>query len=331
MIADLLSNQQKDEQVLAPRQGEVPSAVATLLQQPSTTPAPAKPEYKGPTGAFGLKGTLRDVIGTIGDALLVGSGRKAMYAPQRAKEKQQEQLAQAGANFSNDPHGTVADLRRRGLFKEANALEKSLREKTAANYKIQLDQRKEARDFAKDSRDQQEDALDIGKKARVIGGSMVSRMNADNYGAAKGAYDSYFKNMNISPPFKLPETYNQAALEGFMKASTDVKDQYANEFRDRAAKNASQRTQNQAQAIANAKEAADARVAASRESTRTRAEIAEANRKAADARQKARLDAKGKSTKPKAPSYEVGQPAIFPGGVRKYYQGKGKGWSENKP
>lgn len=47
-------------------------------------------------GVFGTKGTLRDILGTIGDAFLVGGGGERMYYPMR----QQEKWADAMAGFS---------------------------------------------------------------------------------------------------------------------------------------------------------------------------------------------------------------------------------------
>lgn len=50
-------------------------------------------------GLFGMKGTLRDVIGILGDSFLVQSGNAPMYAPQRMRELQQDQMV----GFTNDP------------------------------------------------------------------------------------------------------------------------------------------------------------------------------------------------------------------------------------
>lgn len=49
------------------------------------------PEHKG---LFGMKGTLRDVVGTLGDAFLVASGNKAMYAPRRQAERASDAMAE---------------------------------------------------------------------------------------------------------------------------------------------------------------------------------------------------------------------------------------------
>jgi hypothetical protein len=50
-------------------------------------------------GLFGMKGTLRDVLGILGDAFLVQSGKAPMYAPRR----RQEQISDAWAGASKDP------------------------------------------------------------------------------------------------------------------------------------------------------------------------------------------------------------------------------------
>lgn len=56
-------------------------------------PLQGLPEHKG---MFGVKGTLRDVLGTIGDALLIGSGNKAIYRPVREQEKISDALVGYG-------------------------------------------------------------------------------------------------------------------------------------------------------------------------------------------------------------------------------------------
>lgn len=50
-------------------------------------------------GVFGVKGTLRDVLGVLGDAFLVQGGSDAIYRPQR----QQEKLSDAVAGSTVDP------------------------------------------------------------------------------------------------------------------------------------------------------------------------------------------------------------------------------------
>lgn len=50
-------------------------------------------------GMFGMKGTLRDVLGVLGDAFLVQSGNAPMYAPTRRRER----ISDAMAGYSVDP------------------------------------------------------------------------------------------------------------------------------------------------------------------------------------------------------------------------------------
>lgn len=56
------------------------------------------------TGLYGAKGTLRDVLGLIGDAFLVQSGNKAVYAPRR----QQEKISDAMVDYAQHPLDAIA-------------------------------------------------------------------------------------------------------------------------------------------------------------------------------------------------------------------------------
>ena len=51
------------------------------------------------SGIFGAKGTLRDILGVLGDAFIIQSGNAPMYAPRR----QQERMSDAMAGFTRDP------------------------------------------------------------------------------------------------------------------------------------------------------------------------------------------------------------------------------------
>lgn len=70
------------------------------------------PERKG---MFGLKGTLRDVIGTIGDAFLVNEGIDPLYM----KRRQQERESDALAGFTDNPLAAAERLAAAGNHKLA--------------------------------------------------------------------------------------------------------------------------------------------------------------------------------------------------------------------
>ena len=60
-------------------------------------------------GLFGVKGTLRDVLGVLGDAFLIQSGNAPMYAPTRRRER----ISDAWAGASEDP---IAAAERVGYY-----------------------------------------------------------------------------------------------------------------------------------------------------------------------------------------------------------------------
>lgn len=54
-------------------------------------------------GPFGIKGTFRDILGTIGDALLISGGADRIYAPKREQEK----MAAAMAGFTQNQQAAI--------------------------------------------------------------------------------------------------------------------------------------------------------------------------------------------------------------------------------
>lgn len=57
-------------------------------------------------GMFGIKGTLRDIVGTLGDAFLVQSGANPLYRPQRQREMESDALV----GFTSDPKAAMERL-----------------------------------------------------------------------------------------------------------------------------------------------------------------------------------------------------------------------------
>lgn len=69
-------------------------------------------------GMFGIKGTFRDILGTIGDALSEGTGGDAIYRKQRQNEK----YADAIGGDLEDPTNAIDRLQQAGFGKEAQEL-----------------------------------------------------------------------------------------------------------------------------------------------------------------------------------------------------------------
>lgn len=87
--------------------------VASLLEaQAAMENAPQR------KGMFGMKGTLRDVVGLLGDAFLVQGGGKALYGPQRERER----LADAMTGFTQQPQAASERVAYNGFADEATKL-----------------------------------------------------------------------------------------------------------------------------------------------------------------------------------------------------------------
>ncbi len=66
-------------------------------------------------GMFGMKGTLRDVVGILGDAFLIQSGNSPIYMPTR----QRERISDAQAGFSQGGQETLDAAERVGYYDPA--------------------------------------------------------------------------------------------------------------------------------------------------------------------------------------------------------------------
>lgn len=84
-------------------------------------------------GMFGVKGTLRDILGTLGDAFLVNAGRDPVYSPRRQAEKYSDAI---GSDFNTENAMNAVDrLQQAGMGKEAMALYNQIQEQEIARQK----------------------------------------------------------------------------------------------------------------------------------------------------------------------------------------------------
>ena len=100
-------------------------------------------------GRFGVRGTLRDILGTVGDAFLVQSGNDTVYAPQVDRERQ----ANAMAGMTSDARSATERLATAGFPEEAGGLYREMgaqdqRDVVARNQQATIDanSRKEGAD-----------------------------------------------------------------------------------------------------------------------------------------------------------------------------------------
>jgi hypothetical protein len=110
------------------------------------------PELIKRKGRFGVGGTLRDILGTIGDAYLIGNGRTPLYDTRRREER----IASNQYGFTQDPAaaaervGELDDAAARDLYKAYSTvdIQKTNAERQQANTDRQF-AKDEAIEFAK--------------------------------------------------------------------------------------------------------------------------------------------------------------------------------------
>jgi len=195
--------------------GQIPGAGAPVAPQMEMSAAPTAPVEEPvdnrPSGMFGMKGTIRDIIGSIGDALLVQGGRNPVYAPQKREEK----LGVAMQGFDQDPEGAIARMRQLGFGKEAAEAREALMKQKAEQQKLSFLQRKEDREDREATNEEYEAGLDLG-------GRLGAAMNEDNYPAMRELYKKFYVSRGMEPPVNLPDEYNPEAVQSIVDLGVDA-------------------------------------------------------------------------------------------------------------
>lgn len=173
-------------------------------------PLKGLPQHKG---LFGMKGTLRDVIGILGDSLLVGSGRDAIYAP----HKQKERVSDAMVGFTGNPKDQLAAIQR------VAAQDPALAQKLWDQYNDQqnkIDDREVKSKWYESQTNTKRAAQRIQKAKYVTGLMAAAEGNPDQQAAIKAWYedpDSSIEDLD-------PETLASAAMNPYQKATVDYRD-----------------------------------------------------------------------------------------------------------
>lgn len=124
-------------------------------------------------GLFGMKGTLRDVLGTIGDAFLIQSGNKAIYSPIR----QREHVADAMRGFTDDPLSAIQALNKAGFPDQAQSLYQDYTKQRQAQATQDLAERKFGQDQITDEALIGQRTLSAQDKAVTIASKMMSNIS----------------------------------------------------------------------------------------------------------------------------------------------------------
>lgn len=105
--------------------GNMQAPQAPMAEEPPLTVSGKDPiEHKG---MFGVKGTLRDVLGVLGDTYLIANGRDPLYGPTRRRERASAEMAgryqdNAEESFINNPLLAIQRLAESGYGDQAREL-----------------------------------------------------------------------------------------------------------------------------------------------------------------------------------------------------------------
>lgn len=181
---------------------------AALMQQevPQSHPGGwyTPPEHKG---LFGMKGTVRDVFGVLGDALMMANGMNPMYTQQR----QNEAVSDAAGLLPHDPGRAIANISRVDP-KLGAEYQKQYTDSVAA-------ERKAAADKAKDDRS-------YGLDRERFNWERIEKFAPGFYGTIAGADEKTWpvirersitasKALGLPLPYDLPEKYDPSVASAY--------------------------------------------------------------------------------------------------------------------
>jgi hypothetical protein len=223
------------DEYLVPDQGPPPSLSNYDDIQRSIDAAEDVPDRKG---RFGVKGTLRSILGTVGDAFLVQSGNKAVYAPQMEREN----MANAAAGAHRDPYSAQGRLYGQGYADEANQLASTTNQRNYQQGQLQNQQATSQATAANQKTIQMERGVKLlGQASAAVAqnpalwatlGPVMEKIKQES-----GLGDEY----QFPDPTTAPEGYYQGLATAGTPASTVQNIQAQAPYKERAADNADRR------------------------------------------------------------------------------------------
>lgn len=192
---------------LAPEDDPAPVSLGNRSQIEEIQQAASNaPQHEG---MFHTKGTLRNILGVLGDAFLVQSGNKAVYASQRQREKESDAIA----GFTQNPMaaaerlgGVNADAGQE-LYKNAQTAQLTAQAKQAA-----FEQAKAER----------------YTKGSEIFGRFMGSTNAQSYEQTKPLLAKIKATYGLGDEFTVPDNYDPDTAHtyqyGGMPATNQVRD-----------------------------------------------------------------------------------------------------------
>lgn len=183
----------------------------TPVSVPQSREMPAEEDYdpvegmRRPQGMFGVKGTLRDVIGLLGDAFLTQAGRDPIYGPGRERERE----AEAMLGFAENPMEAVQRLAR----VNPDSAQKL--------YDVITDNQRQMIDTQSQVRNRQDD---FDARTDEIAGALLSSANKTTYPAVVEQINRLYASRGTPMRVQLPPAYDEAAMADLGNAFITPKD-----------------------------------------------------------------------------------------------------------
>lgn len=150
-------------------------------------------QHKSP---LGIGGKARDILGGIGDALLIAHGHDPSYAPKRMREQVGDALP---GLLGNDPSGTIQQIMQINPELGFSLLQ--------AVQKNEIESRKATAQINKDQVGQDKDLLEMTDRARSIASRMFSMApnTPEDWARTKAAVLQMYKNRGITDYPEIPD------------------------------------------------------------------------------------------------------------------------------
>ena len=184
------------------RNGARPPAAAVEAPSENEIAVEDRPYRKPKGGFFSLEGTGGQVLGTIGDALLVGSGRDAIYRPRRMDARARDAMI----DYTADPERALNQLSQvPGMSDKAAELWDKHQERTA---QVGLQEAQ-----ALNERDEYE-GITHQRAAGYLGAATPT-----TYPAIRQMINKWYADRGVDPPFELPEVYDAEAIASLARGA----------------------------------------------------------------------------------------------------------------
>lgn len=185
------------------------------LAQPQIQPNPAAAvepaPYEQPSGLFGIRGTFRDILGTLGDTFLMQAGQDPLYRNTRMQERRSEALH----GFAENPMAAIERLRQLDPA-GADEMLQNLQEQQAREQELAMDQ--ERLGFARDAN--RRDAGEYQITAAQYGAGLMGTATEDNWPLVRQTYIANMDRLgaDYAPP---PEEYNEDFVNMVVQGAID--------------------------------------------------------------------------------------------------------------